>query len=126
MKIIDRAKAISDLLVQDQTDTGGLLALPLQGAAVAAAIGGANSPSWENYMSILASNEEQLKRLTLKDARASESYVRESSAYLVTNATCGGQTPSRLPQFLDPRIDEDLQAQTDPNFVNRRFINFDV
>jgi hypothetical protein len=123
MKILDRANAISALLTQDQQTTGGLLSLPMQGAAIAATLGGIKSEAWKNYMSILASNEDQLKRLTGNDDLFNESYVRESSAYLVSNSTCGGLTPQRLPQFVDPRIDDDLSPQTDPNFV--RFINFE-
>lgn len=124
MKILDRIKAISEHLGKDKEATGGLLGLPLQGAAIDAAIEGRASEAWRKYMSIHASNEDQLKRLTGKDALANESYVRESSAYLVGNALCGGITPTGLPNFIDPRIDEDLPDSTDPNFV--RAVEFDL
>lgn len=126
MKIIDRAKAISQLLVKDQAETGGLLALPLQVLAVEATLGGVKSPAWKIYMRILASNEAQLKRLTAEDPLAGEKYVRETSAYMVANATCGGQTPNRLAEFLDERIDLDVAEQTDPDFAATRLINFQL
>lgn len=126
MKILDRVKAISDVFIEDAkpTGTGGTLAFPVKDAAIEAALGGIKSDEWRNYMSILASNEDQLKRLTGNDALANESYVRESSAYLVTNSTCGGHTPQRLPEFVDVRIDDGLDPKTDPNFV--RFIDIEL
>lgn len=124
MKILDRVRAISAHLGKDKEATGGLLGLPLQGAAIDAAIAGRESEEWRRYMSIHASNEDQLKRLTGQDELANESYVRESSAYMVGNAMCGGITPTGLPNFVDARIDEGLPDNTDPNFV--RHIDFDL
>jgi hypothetical protein len=124
MKILDRVKAISVHLGKDKEATGGLQGLPLQGAAVDAAIAGRESEEWRKYMSIHASNEAQLKRLTGKDELANEYYVRVSSAYMVGNALCGGITPTGLPNFIDARIDEGLPDDTDPNFV--RHLNFDL
>lgn len=119
MKIIDRVKAVSEAFIEDgkPTGTGGTLAFPMKSAAILAALGGINSKEWRDFMSILACNEDQLKRLTGADAFAKIAYVRESSAYLVTNSTCGGHTPQRLPEFVDERIDDQLNFITDPNFV---------
>lgn len=124
MKILDRAKAIQQLLIKDKEATQGLLGFPLQGAAIAAALGGIKSEAWRKYMTIHASNEAQLKRLTGEDDLSVSSYVRESSAYMVANATCGGLTPEGLTQFIDPRIDDGLDHTTDPNFT--RFIEYNI
>lgn len=124
MKILDRAAAISAFLTKDKEKAGGTKALPMQQKAIKAILGGIGSEAWRDFMTILASNEDQLKRLTGKDDKANELYVRESSAYAAANSTCGGQTPDRLPQFLDPRIDDGLPTETDPNFV--RVLDFEL
>jgi hypothetical protein len=120
MKIMDRVNLVRDAILAEQTAGGGngpgTKGFKLKVAAIRATLGGIVSTDWEDYMTIFASNEDQLKRLTGRDASAPDAWVKETSAYIVSNGTCGGFTPLGLPQFLNPQIDDGLPEATDPAF----------
>lgn len=122
MKIVDKIKKVRVGIVLD-TFKGGTKGFDLKVAAVNAALGGINSEAWRKYMTIFADNEAQLNRLTAKDPQAVNPWIKETSAYMVANGTCGGETPNNLLQGIDERIDADLSFTTDPNF--QRHITFD-
>lgn len=120
MKIIKKVNSVKDAILAEQTAGGGsgrgTKGYKLKVAAIKATLGGINSNDWKKYMSIFASNEDQLKRLTGRDANAADTWVKETSAYLVANGTCGGFTPNGLPQFLKAEIDDGLPEATDPAY----------
>lgn len=115
MKIIDNIKKVRCGVVVD-TYKGGTKGFELKVAAIKAALGGVGSDDWRNYMTIFADNEAQLKRLTAKDAQAGNPWVKETSAYMVANGTCGGETPQFLLQGVDEKIDDGVSPATDPTF----------
>ena len=120
MKIIKKVNAVRDAILAEQAAGGGsgpgTKGFKLKVAAIKATLGGLSSEDWRKYMSLFASNEDQLKRLTGKDPNAADAWVKETSAYMVANGTCGGFTPNGLPQFLKVEIDDGLSEATDPAY----------
>lgn len=119
MKILNKVERVKCGLVID-TYKGGTKGAKLKAAATEAALKGMGSAEWKNYMTIFADSKEQLARLTGDDSHAP--YVRQMSAYLVANGTCGGETPHNLAQGIDESIDDDLDVPTDTTF--KPYIDF--
>ena len=63
----------------------------LKNAAIAAMMKGIGSDEWKRYMTMFADNEEQLARLTVPEDDE-EQWLRESRAYIVSNAVCATAT----------------------------------
>lgn len=79
------------------------------GKAIAAILGGAESPEWETYMKQfidvdgngVPTNPAQLRRLLGQDNKATDAAMRERRAYLVANAVCGQGTGDGLTNKVD-------------------------
>lgn len=112
MKILDTLKKTGAAVEAEGSDLG----LLLKNAAVAAITGGIESDAWKTYMRVFADNPAQFERLTVPKAD-DQNWLRESRAYMVANATCGGITTTQTQQFVDENIDANIDDSVDEDFV---------
>jgi len=66
-----------------------------QKMAVAAIHHGKESGEWREYMMMLTTDENDLRRLLALDGSESDPEISTSRAYLVANAVCGSDTTMR-------------------------------
>lgn len=104
MNIIAKLRQKASQVVLDAT---GALASDLQQKALAAITGGIAAPAWKTYMESFTSDPAELARLCGTDTTADILYLKQSRAYIVSNALCGAQTDTRTYVLVDPRIDLD-------------------
>ena len=88
------------------------LGMRLKQAAIEALTGGIGSEKWNEYMSLFASNQQQLTRLTVR-AEGEDWRVTESRAYIVANAICGADSTTQTSLRVQGVIDADLAAGGD-------------
>lgn len=106
MTILDKIK---NKIEEEAADPTGQVADRLQDEAIEALLFGLGTDAWTTYMNNFADSPEQLKRLTAKDATATDPYMRKALAYLVSNAVCGVTTITRLKDRLeDGLLDQGL------------------
>lgn len=69
------------------------------------------SQQWKDYMTMIVGTDapNQLQRLMLEDNQAGNSWIRDSAAYIVSNGSCGPDTLKTTGQFVDDRIDIDIE-----------------
>jgi hypothetical protein len=109
LKKTGAAVAVSDF---NQTDLG----LRLKTASIAAILKGIGTTEWETYMKIFADNQAQLDRLTIPAAN-DPTWIRESRAYIVSNAICGAITTTRTHLLVDERIDDGVDSAPNAAFI---------
>lgn len=78
-----------------------------QKMAVAAIHRGKESAEWREYMTMLTTDENDLRRLLALDGSESDPEISTSRAYLVANAVCGSDTTMRT-GFGTNNIDKGL------------------
>ena len=78
-----------------------------QKLAVAAIHHGKDSEQWREYMMMLTTDENDLRRLLALDGSESDPEISTSRAYLVANAVCGSDTTMRT-SFGTNNIDKDF------------------
>lgn len=87
----------------------GALGKKISDAAVAAIMKGIGTAEWKSYMSLYASNKEQLERLTVEKA-TDLPYFSLQRAYIVSNAVCdigtNGHTANRVNASFDQGLPE--------------------
>jgi hypothetical protein len=83
---------LDDIIDQVEADPNGALADNLMNKAIAAILGGPNSADWKAYMGFFADTPQELDRLTLKDAAATDPWVKKQVVYMVSYAVCGAIT----------------------------------
>ena len=93
------------------------LGMRLKQAAIEALTGGIGSEKWNEYMSLFASNQQQLNRLTVR-AEDEDWSVTESRAYIVANAICGADSTTQTSLRVQGVIDADLDAGAANNIVD--------
>jgi hypothetical protein len=77
--------------------------------AVAAVTGGIESLAWKTYMATFVDNADQLTRLTVEQPGEPE-YLKQTRAYIVSNAICDVGTNTHTAKEVDPRVDDNLSA----------------
>ncbi len=112
MSIMGNLKKVS-AAVEADNDNGGNFGVRLRKSAINALIGGIRSADWMTYMSIFADNAEQLRRLTVVDEQNDPNWVKESRAYIVSNAVCGANTTTVTTANVRDEIDEGLTDEPD-------------
>ena len=111
--IIQKLHDISDSVMNDPTKTKGKVISDL---AIAAILSGIGSTAWEDYMKFIVGvdalgkidSPAQLARLTFKDDKKDQEWIRRSNVYIVSNAVCGTETGARTFLKVDLQIDEGL------------------
>jgi hypothetical protein len=87
--------------------------------AVAAIIGGVQSPAWEIYMQHFGEatplTPGQLERMCARDDTKDIENFNEKRAYLVANGTCGMTSPDTLNLDVEVNSIDDGLAACDPN-----------
>jgi hypothetical protein len=106
--------------VKGDTEQGGNLGFRLKNAAIEALTGGIQSDAWAKYMSLFADNADQLRRLTVVDEQNDPNWIKESRAYIVSNAVCGANTTTQTSANVREEIDQGL-AETNDGSVVRPF-----
>jgi hypothetical protein len=76
--------------------------LRVQRQAIEILLDAVNSEKWDDFIKNFVDNDnpKQLARLKLEDDLKEDPYIRQSVAYLLSNPTCGMDTPSRLSEFV--------------------------
>ena len=92
------------------------LGMKLKQAAIEALTGGIGSEKWNEYMTLFASNQQQLTRLTVR-AEGEDWSVTESRAYIVANAVCGADSTTQTSLRVQGVIDADLEAGGDGTII---------
>jgi hypothetical protein len=111
MKILDNVQKISEEVGDDEQ-----IGVRIKNLAVKAMFKGIGSEEWAKYMSIFADNADQLKFLNTDDPTLDE-WDKDSIAYLVSNAICGGASTGKLKENLDSRFgDRVANNNSDPLF----------
>jgi hypothetical protein len=116
MSIMSNLNKVAKAVTED-TAQGGNLGFRLRNAAIDALTGGIQSDEWVRYMSIFADNAMQLRRLTVADELNDPNWIKESRAYIVSNAVCGANTTTLTSANVRPEIDEDLDLQGDGSIL---------
>lgn len=116
MSIIDNLQKIQEAVERD-TQQGGNLGFRLRNAAINALTGGIQSEDWRTYMSLFADNEAQLRRLTVVDEQNDPNWIRESRAYIVSNAVCGANTTTATSVNVRQEIDDGLGPEADGSIL---------
>lgn len=90
---------ITELILQKvkavEVDTTGATAEEVRSKAVAATLGGINSPEWLEYMRMFTETDTQLARLT-SAGRADSPEVWKALAYLVASGAAGADAFLKL------------------------------
>ena len=116
MSIMDNLKKMSAAVKAD-TERAGNLGFRMRNAAIDALTGGINSAEWVKYMSIFADNAAQLRRLTVVDEQNDPNWIKESRAYIVSNAVCGANTTTDTSANVRQEIDDGLDGEADEGVI---------
>jgi hypothetical protein len=110
-KITTTMDAIHEKIVEQKKIKNKDFAQELQRLAVRGLRGGMDSEAWRRYMANLASNPEQLSRLTGEDENFNAgAYGIKILAYLIADSTCGTRTDSHIGRYLDQQMRDELDA----------------
>jgi hypothetical protein len=112
---LEKVKAAVEL--DSLPQKAGNLGFRLRNAAIDALTGGIQSEAWVKYMSIFADNEAQLRRLTVVDEQNDPNWIRESRAYIVSNAVCGANTTTNTGANVRDEIDAGIDEEPDGKIV---------
>ena len=113
MKIVERLLEVHLAVLRD-TFNGGHLGKDISEAAIKAVTSGANSPDWEQYMSLFADNAAQLNRLKAPSPNE-HSYFPKGRAYIAANGTCGADTNGFTGKGVEKTIDEQPTLPDQPD-----------
>jgi len=116
MSIMSNLKNVAKAVKSD-TSQGGNLGVRMRNAAIDAITGGIQSDAWAKYMSLFADNADQLRRLTVIDEQNDPNWIKESRAYIVSNAVCGANTTTDTSANVREEIDEGLVETEDDSIV---------
>ncbi len=120
-RIIDLVRAKRDANVKAGKGKDHKPAKRTGDLAVAAIIGGLQSPAWEIYMKHFGETTPfaagQLERLCARDDTKDSGTFNEKRAYLVANGTCGMTSPDTLNLDVEVNSIDDGLAACDPNDV---------
>jgi hypothetical protein len=97
-------KAHAAVVAQNTTNDLSPIGTAINRAAMAAMFGGLGSNDWNSYMATFADNEEQLQRLTVRDANE-EPYITQMRAYILVNGCCDIGTNAFMNNKVDEKID---------------------
>lgn len=96
-------KTIMDKIREIQNDASGASMIRVQQQAISIILDAVGTPKWNEFIRNFVDNDNpiQLARLKLQDDLKDDPYIRQSVAYLLSNPTCGMDTPTRLDDFVE-------------------------
>jgi len=86
----------------------------VQRQAISIVLDAVGTAKWEEFIGNFVDNEnpDQLARLRLQDSTGEDPYIRQTVAYLIANSTCGMDTPMRLHENIDEKLDIDIPYES--------------
>ena len=97
-------KTLMDKIKEIQNDASGASMIRVQRQAVEILLDAVKSDKWDKFLENFVDkndNPKLLARLNLQDDLKDDPYIRQSVAYLLSNSTCGMDTPLRLSEFVE-------------------------